>query len=104
MTGFGTFASCRAASRHVGNGVASAAAKDRASADTGRPRRNRLFCSPSTIEANVRAGLMPKPELIGNLPRWDFAALHPARAGFLSHTGAVIGSGHRRLLKASLVG
>ena len=35
----------------------------------------RLDCSPSTIETYVRAGLLPKPELIGNLPRWDFAAV-----------------------------
>ena len=35
----------------------------------------RLDCSPSTIEAYVRAGLLPKPERIGNLPRWDFAAV-----------------------------
>jgi len=35
----------------------------------------RLDCSRSTIEAYVRSGLLPKPELIGNLPRWDFAAV-----------------------------
>jgi hypothetical protein len=35
----------------------------------------RLDCSPSTIESYVRAGLLPKPERIGNLPRWDFAAV-----------------------------
>jgi predicted DNA-binding transcriptional regulator AlpA len=35
----------------------------------------RLDCSRSTIEAYVRAGLLPKPELIGSLPRWDFAAV-----------------------------
>jgi len=33
----------------------------------------RLDCSRSTIDAYVRAGLLPKPEFIGNLPRWDFA-------------------------------
>jgi predicted DNA-binding transcriptional regulator AlpA len=33
----------------------------------------RLDCSRSTIENYVRAGLLPKPRLIGNLPRWDFA-------------------------------
>lgn len=33
----------------------------------------RLDCSRSTIDAYVRDGLLPKPELIGNLPRWDFA-------------------------------
>lgn len=35
----------------------------------------RLDCSRSTIEAYVRAGLLPKPEFIGNLPRWDFAVV-----------------------------
>jgi hypothetical protein len=35
----------------------------------------RLDCSPSTIESYVRSGLLPKPEFIGNLPRWDFAAV-----------------------------
>jgi hypothetical protein len=35
----------------------------------------RLDCSPSTIDAYVRAGLLPKPERVGNLPRWDFAAV-----------------------------
>jgi hypothetical protein len=33
----------------------------------------RLDLSRSTIESYVRAGLLPKPEMIGNLPRWDFA-------------------------------
>jgi predicted DNA-binding transcriptional regulator AlpA len=35
----------------------------------------RLDCSRSTIDAYVRAGLLPKPEMIGSLPRWDFAAV-----------------------------
>lgn len=33
----------------------------------------RLDCSRSTIETYVRDGLLPKPEFVGNLPRWDFA-------------------------------
>ena len=33
----------------------------------------RLDCSRTTIDAYVRDGLLPKPEMIGNLPRWDFA-------------------------------
>jgi predicted DNA-binding transcriptional regulator AlpA len=33
----------------------------------------RLDLSRSTVETYVRAGLLPKPEMIGNLPRWDFA-------------------------------
>ena len=33
----------------------------------------RLDLSRSTVESYVRAGLLPKPEMIGNLPRWDFA-------------------------------
>src|SRR6516165_318929 len=32
----------------------------------------RLDCSRSTIDAYVRLGLLPKPEAIGNLQRWDF--------------------------------
>ena len=35
----------------------------------------RLDCSRSTIDAYVRAGLLPGPEMIGSLPRWDFAAV-----------------------------
>lgn len=33
----------------------------------------RLDCSRSTIDAYVRCNLLPKPQLIGNLQRWDFA-------------------------------
>lgn len=32
----------------------------------------RLDCSRSTIDAYVRLGLLPRPEMIGNLQRWDF--------------------------------
>ncbi len=32
----------------------------------------RLDCSRSTIDAYVRQGLLPRPEMIGNLQRWDF--------------------------------
>ncbi len=32
----------------------------------------RLDCSRSTIDAYVQTGLLPKPETIGNLQRWDF--------------------------------
>jgi predicted DNA-binding transcriptional regulator AlpA len=32
----------------------------------------RLDCSRSTIDAYVKAGFLPKPQTIGNLPRWDF--------------------------------
>ena len=32
----------------------------------------RLDCSRATIDAYVRDGRLPKPELIGNLARWDF--------------------------------
>jgi hypothetical protein len=35
----------------------------------------RLDCARTTIETYVRAGLLPKPEMIGNLPRWDFAVV-----------------------------
>jgi predicted DNA-binding transcriptional regulator AlpA len=33
----------------------------------------RLDLSRTTVDSYVRAGLLPKPEMIGNLPRWDFA-------------------------------
>jgi predicted DNA-binding transcriptional regulator AlpA len=33
----------------------------------------RLDLSRTTVEGYVRAGLLPKPEMIGNLPRWDVA-------------------------------
>ena len=32
----------------------------------------RLDCSRSTIDSYVRLGLLPKPQTIGNLQRWDF--------------------------------
>jgi excisionase family DNA binding protein len=32
----------------------------------------RLDCSRATIDAYVKAGRLPKPEMIGNLVRWDF--------------------------------
>jgi predicted DNA-binding transcriptional regulator AlpA len=32
----------------------------------------RLDCSRSTIDTYVRTGLLPKPQSIGNLQRWDF--------------------------------
>ncbi len=32
----------------------------------------RLDCSRATIDAYVKIGLLPQPEIIGNLPRWDF--------------------------------
>ncbi len=32
----------------------------------------RLDCSRSTIDTYVRLGLLPKPQAIGNLQRWDF--------------------------------
>ena len=35
----------------------------------------RLDCSRATIDAYVRKGLLPKPERIGNMVRWDFAAV-----------------------------
>jgi len=32
----------------------------------------RLDCSRSTIDSYVRLGLLPEPERIGTLQRWDF--------------------------------
>jgi predicted DNA-binding transcriptional regulator AlpA len=33
----------------------------------------RLDCSRSTIDNYVRLGLLPRPVMVGNLQRWDFA-------------------------------
>jgi excisionase family DNA binding protein len=33
----------------------------------------RLDCSRATIDAYVKEGRLPKPEVIGNLIRWDFS-------------------------------
>lgn len=35
----------------------------------------RLDCSRSTIDVYVRLGLLPKPQTIGNLQRWDFSEI-----------------------------
>ena len=49
--------------------IARAYAPDYVSAET---LAYRLDLSPSTVEAYVRAGLLPRPEMIGSLMRWDF--------------------------------
>jgi predicted DNA-binding transcriptional regulator AlpA len=53
----------------------------------------RLDCSRSTIDAYVKQGLLPKPDLVGNLHRWDFEnvkafikAQNGAAQGALRHT------------------
>jgi predicted DNA-binding transcriptional regulator AlpA len=33
----------------------------------------RLDLSRTTVESYVKMGLLPKPGMIGNAPRWDFA-------------------------------
>jgi predicted DNA-binding transcriptional regulator AlpA len=33
----------------------------------------RLDCSRATIDNYVRLGLLPRPVMVGNLQRWDFA-------------------------------
>ena len=46
----------------------------------------RLDCSRSTIDAYIRLGLLPKPETIGNLQRWDFGQSKPSsRRKILRH-------------------
>jgi predicted DNA-binding transcriptional regulator AlpA len=51
----------------------------------------RLDCSRSTIEAYVRDGVLPPPEMIGKLPRWDFAAVVAhIKARNLVHHGAIV--------------
>jgi len=46
----------------------------------------RLDCSRSTIDAYVRSGLLPKPQTIGNLQRWDFGQVR----AFIKAQNAVI--------------
>jgi len=50
----------------------------------------RLDCSCSTIDTYVRLGLLPKPENIGNLQRWDFGQV---RAFIKAQNAANIGNG-----------
>jgi predicted DNA-binding transcriptional regulator AlpA len=52
----------------------------------------RLDCSRSTIDAYVRLGLLPKPEVIGNLQRWDFGYVK----AFIKAQNAGTGAGGRR--------
>ncbi|MBJ7532795.1 hypothetical protein JDN40_01500 [Rhodomicrobium vannielii ATCC 17100] len=51
----------------------------------------RLDCSRSTIDAYVRLGLLPKPETIGNLQRWDFGQVK----AFIKAQNADIKAGNR---------
>lgn len=57
----------------------------------------RLDCSRSTIDAYVRLGLLPKPETIGNLQRWDFdlveAFIKAQNAGTLEMQRSASGEG-----------
>lgn len=46
----------------------------------------RLDCSRSTIDEYVRTGILPKPEAIGNLMRWDFEEV---RALIKSHNNSL---------------
>ena len=50
----------------------------------------RLDCSRSTIDAYVRLGLLPKPDTIGNLQRWDFGQV---RAFIKAQNAVTIGNG-----------
>ena len=45
----------------------------------------RLDCSRATIDAYVKEGRLPRPEMIGNLVRWDFAEV---RAFIKARNGA----------------
>src|ERR1700756_181397 len=51
----------------------------------------RLDCSRSTIDAYVRLGLLPKPQTIGNLQRWDFGQVK----AFIREQNAEIHGRHR---------
>lgn len=50
----------------------------------------RLDCSRSTIDAYVRSGLLPKPQTIGNLQRWDFRQVQ----AFIKAQNAAAGAGN----------
>ncbi len=50
----------------------------------------RLDCSRSTIDTYVRLGLLPKPESIGNLQRWDFGQVK----AFIKAQNAEMGGRH----------
>ncbi len=51
----------------------------------------RLDCSRSTIDAYVRLGLLPKPEMIGNLQRWDFGQVK----AFIKEQNALVQGTHQ---------
>ena len=60
----------------------------------------RLDCSRSTIDAYVRLGLLPKPEIIGNLQRWDFGQVKAfIRAQNAAHEAHGLGPGEDAYLK-----
>ena len=56
----------------------------------------RLDCSPATIDAYVKKGLLPKPERIGNMVRWDFAAVRAFIKGRNEHEAEVGLNGRAR--------
>ena len=58
----------------------------------------RLDCSRSTIDTYVRLGLLPKPFMLGNLVRWDFAAVRDHIKGL--SVGDARGEGEDDFLKA----
>ncbi len=58
----------------------------------------RLDCSRSTIDAYVRSGLLPKPFMLGNLVRWDFAAVRDNIKGL--SVGDARGEGEDEFMKA----
>lgn len=50
----------------------------------------RLDCSRSTIDAYVRLGLLPRPDVIGNLQRWDWGNV---KAFIKAQNGAAVARG-----------
>jgi predicted DNA-binding transcriptional regulator AlpA len=53
----------------------------------------RLDCSRATIDAYVREGRLPKPELIGNLVRWDFAEVRTFIKALNATSGVALDTG-----------
>ena len=60
----------------------------------------RLDCSRSTIDTYVRLGLLPKPQTIGNLQRWDFGQV---KAFIKAQNAATYETGDRHQVKKTSI-
>lgn len=48
-----------------------------------------LDCSPATVDSYSKSGYLPRPEIIGNMPRWD-VSLVVAHIKAMNASGVVI--------------